>query len=172
MWGGHCCLASYIPIVDMCLSCEDIARQSCATVPRWRIFWVLYSQRAVCSIFETCILNSHEGHTMCGSMVDIQSVMAEIRRGQKKKKIEETTVQKYDVRICYSGRPKEGRRKPQLRRAAILTALQLFSSVWTRHHSVSVWHQQSRDTMHCFICTHALSLSHQHHFISYKWTPC
>ena len=26
------------PIVDMCLSCEDIARQSCAMVPRWRIF--------------------------------------------------------------------------------------------------------------------------------------
>jgi len=27
------------PFVDMCLSCEDIARQSCAMVPRWRIFW-------------------------------------------------------------------------------------------------------------------------------------
>jgi len=24
------------PIVDTCLSCEDIARQSCAMVPRWR----------------------------------------------------------------------------------------------------------------------------------------
>jgi len=34
-------------------------------------------------------------HTMCGSMVDIQSATAEIRRGKKKKerrrKIEETT---------------------------------------------------------------------------------
>jgi len=27
---------SYFPIVDTCLSCEDIARQSCAMVPRWR----------------------------------------------------------------------------------------------------------------------------------------
>jgi len=27
-----------LPIVDMCLSCEDIARQTCAMVPRWRIF--------------------------------------------------------------------------------------------------------------------------------------
>jgi len=42
---------------------------------------------------------------MCGSMVDIQSPMAEIRRGNKKKKIEETTGQKYNVRICYAGRP-------------------------------------------------------------------
>ena len=25
-----------VPIVDTCLSCEDIARQSCGTVPRWR----------------------------------------------------------------------------------------------------------------------------------------
>ena len=37
---GHvediCCLTSFFPIVDTCLSCEDIARQSCAMVPRWR----------------------------------------------------------------------------------------------------------------------------------------
>ena len=29
-------LIRFFPIVDMCLSCEDIARQSCAMVPRWR----------------------------------------------------------------------------------------------------------------------------------------
>jgi len=28
----------FFPIVDTFLSCEDIARQSCAMVPRWRIF--------------------------------------------------------------------------------------------------------------------------------------
>jgi len=39
---------------------------------------------------------------MCGSMVDIQSPTAEIRRGKKKK---ESTGQKYNVRICYAGRP-------------------------------------------------------------------
>jgi len=44
---------------------------------------------------------------MCGSMVDIQSATAEIRRGKKKKKIEETTGQKFNVRICYAGRPQE-----------------------------------------------------------------
>jgi len=29
---------SFSPIDDMCLNCEDIARQSCAMVPRCRIF--------------------------------------------------------------------------------------------------------------------------------------
>jgi len=43
---------------------------------------------------------------MCGSMTDIQSATAEIGRGKKdRKKIEETTGQKYNVRICYAGRP-------------------------------------------------------------------
>jgi len=37
---------------------------------------------------------------MRGSMVDIQSPTAEIRRGKKKEKEEETTGQKYNVRIC------------------------------------------------------------------------
>ena len=29
-------LNKFFPIYDTCLSCEDIARQSCAMVPRWR----------------------------------------------------------------------------------------------------------------------------------------
>ena len=29
-------LNKFFPIVDMCLNCEDIARQNCAMVPRWR----------------------------------------------------------------------------------------------------------------------------------------
>jgi len=41
---------------------------------------------------------------MCRSMVDIEYATAEIRRGIKKKK-KETTGQKYNVRICYAGRP-------------------------------------------------------------------
>jgi len=88
MWRRYCCL-TFFPIVDMCLSCEDIARQSCAMVPRWRIFGhfcVLHFQRAARSTFQTCILNSHQGHAMCRSMVDIQSAAAEIRRGKKKEK--------------------------------------------------------------------------------------
>jgi len=41
---------------------------------------------------------------MCRSMVDIHYVAAEISQGKKRKK-EETTGQKYNVRICYTGRP-------------------------------------------------------------------
>jgi len=44
-------LNNLFPIVDTCLSCEDMARQSCAMVPRWRFFCVLYLQRAACSAF-------------------------------------------------------------------------------------------------------------------------
>jgi len=29
---------NFFLIVDICLTCEDIARESCAMVPRWRIF--------------------------------------------------------------------------------------------------------------------------------------
>ena len=36
MWGRYCCLTSFLPIVDTCLSCKDIAWQSCGMVPRWR----------------------------------------------------------------------------------------------------------------------------------------
>jgi len=40
-------------------------------------------------------------HTVCASMVNMQSATAEIRR-RKKIKEEETTGQKYNVRICYT----------------------------------------------------------------------
>jgi len=53
-------LNKLFPIVDTCLSREDIARKSCGMVPRCRflaIFWVLHLQRAACSTFQTCILN-------------------------------------------------------------------------------------------------------------------
>jgi len=55
----------------------------------WRLFCVLCFQEAACSRFQTCMLNLqnlHEGHTMCGSMADIQSVAAEIRRGKKERR--------------------------------------------------------------------------------------
>ena len=41
----------------------------------------------VCVLYfhQTCILNSYEGHTMCGSMAEIKSATADIRRGIKKK---------------------------------------------------------------------------------------
>ena len=38
LWRTYRCLTSFFLIVDTCLSCEDIARQSFAMVPRWRLF--------------------------------------------------------------------------------------------------------------------------------------
>ena len=63
VWRRYCCLTSFFRLsIHACLICEDIARQTCAMVPRWRFlatFCVLYLQRAACSTFQTCILNSH-----------------------------------------------------------------------------------------------------------------
>jgi len=117
LWGyvDEILLFNNVSIVDMCLNCEDIARLICAMVPRWRFFTsfcVLHFQRAACSTFQTCILNSHEGHTMCGSTAGIQSAAAEIRRGKKKKIVEEeeeTTRQKYNGLPYYIGRPYKGK---------------------------------------------------------------
>jgi len=39
----------FFPIVDICLSCEDTARQNCAMVPKWRFF-------------ASCISASHVQH--------------------------------------------------------------------------------------------------------------
>jgi len=38
VWRRYCCLTNFFPIVATCLSCEDIARQICTMVRRWRIF--------------------------------------------------------------------------------------------------------------------------------------
>jgi len=56
------------------------------------------------STFQTCILHSHYGHAVCGSMVDIQCPTAEIRRGKKdrRRKIE-LTGQKYSGLPYYIG---------------------------------------------------------------------
>ena len=37
IWMTYCCLINFFLIVDTCLSCEDIAQQSCAMVPKCRI---------------------------------------------------------------------------------------------------------------------------------------
>jgi len=54
MWRRYCCLTSFFPIVDTCLNCGDIARQFVRWCPDgdfWRLFCVLYFQRAACSTF-------------------------------------------------------------------------------------------------------------------------
>jgi len=43
----YCCLTSFFPIVDKCLSCEHMARQSCAIVPRWRFLRPVFAASRV-----------------------------------------------------------------------------------------------------------------------------
>jgi len=37
-WMRYCCLTGLFPIVDTCVNCEDIARESCAMVCRRVVF--------------------------------------------------------------------------------------------------------------------------------------
>jgi len=92
MWRTYRCITSFFPILDMCLSCEDIARQSCAMVPRWR-FW---------RFFASCIFS--EPRAVHFRRSDLHS---EIRRGIKKEKRrkKETTGQKYNGLPYSIGRP-------------------------------------------------------------------
>jgi len=98
IWGRYWCLTSIFPIVNTCLSCEDIAWQSFAMVPRRRFL-------------ASCISSKrHAVHftpALCGSMADIQSATAEIRRGKKEdeEKKKETTGQKYNGLPYSIGQP-------------------------------------------------------------------
>jgi len=75
-WMRYRRLTSFFPIVDTCLSCEDTARQICAMVPKWRFFASCISSEpraAHCDISDMHSKFVLRPHTMCGSMVDIQS---------------------------------------------------------------------------------------------------
>jgi len=58
MWRRYCCLTSFFPIVDTCLSCEDIAWQSCGMLPRWRwkYIWSALLHRAAINQLICCIV--------------------------------------------------------------------------------------------------------------------
>jgi len=83
-------------------------------VHRWRIFGDFLRPAFPASRVHH-ISNLHskfalgpQRHTMCRSMVDIHSATAVIKRGKRRKKKEERkkkTGRKYNVRICYAGRP-------------------------------------------------------------------
>jgi len=78
-------------------------------VPRWR-FLATFLRPVFAASRVQHISDLHSkfalGHAMCRSMVVIQSVAAEIRRGKKdRKKKKETTGQKYNGLPYYIGRP-------------------------------------------------------------------
>jgi len=73
----------FFQIVDTCLSCKHTAQQSCAMVRRWRFFASFlcpaFPASRVQHISDLHSKNLQQDHTMCRSMVDIQSAIAEIR---------------------------------------------------------------------------------------------
>jgi len=78
-------LNNFFPIVDMCLRCEDIARQICAMVPRWRFFDDFL--RPVFSASRVQHFSDlHLKFALRPHHVEIQSATAEIRRGKKKRR--------------------------------------------------------------------------------------
>ena len=95
----------FFPIVDKCLSCEDIDGQSFGMVPRWRLFGdflrAVFSANRAQYVSQTCICKfTLRPHRL--SMIDIQSPTAEIRRGKKdERKKEETTGWKYIYGLPY-----------------------------------------------------------------------
>jgi len=88
MWRRYCCLTVFAT-VNRCLSCEDIAGQSCAMVPRCRFFgdvYVLYFINGVQHISDMHSKFAVRSHRVWKYMVDIQSATAEIRRGKKERR--------------------------------------------------------------------------------------
>ena len=70
----------------MCLSCEYYSPSKLCDGAQMAIFGnFLRPVFAASREQHISDLHSHYGHAMCRSMVDIQSVAAEIRRGKEKK---------------------------------------------------------------------------------------
>jgi len=59
MWGRHCCLTFFLSIVDTCLRREDIARQICAMVHRWRILFSASHAQHVSDLHPKISLRPH-----------------------------------------------------------------------------------------------------------------
>jgi len=100
-----------VPIVDTCLSCEDIAQQSCVMVPRWQLF-----RDFLRSVFSAShmhhVSDLHPKFALRPHHVwkYIQSAMAEIRPGKTKKEEEEQT--RMWANAQRDGRPYEHRWRP------------------------------------------------------------
>jgi len=94
MWSTYCCLSTFFPIVDTCLSCEDTARQICAMVPRWRFLATFLrpvsSASRVQHVSDLRVKFALRPHHLC--MYDRHSTLRRLRLGEETKKKEEQTT--------------------------------------------------------------------------------
>ena len=105
-------LTSFFPIVDTCLNCKDIARQSCAMVPRWR-FLASFLRPVFSASHVQHISDLHSKFTLRPHHVwkygRHPTPTAEIRRGNKKRRRKKERRKKQDENIYglpyYTGRP-------------------------------------------------------------------
>jgi len=114
MWKRYRCLSSFFPIVDMCLSYKDIARQMCMMVPRWRFFGdflrLVFSASHVLHISDLhCKFALRPHHVLCVEVWQTSNLWwLRLDQERIKEEEEQTTGQKYkkySVCICYAGRP-------------------------------------------------------------------
>ena len=78
-----------LSLSDKLPTCEDVARQSCALVPRRRRRFLVTFASCISASRLHHISDLHSKftlHNMCGSMVDIESPTAEIRRAKKRRR--------------------------------------------------------------------------------------
>ena len=83
-WRRYCFLRIFFQLSIHALVPKDIARQSCAMVPKWRFLRPVFAVSCVQHISDLHSKFALMSHHV--SMVDIQSAAAEIRRGKKEER--------------------------------------------------------------------------------------
>jgi len=85
MWRRYYCLTSFFPIENTYLSCEDMARQSCGMVRRWR-FFASFLRPVFSASRVQHISDMHSKFALRPHHVAIQTPTAGIRRGKKEER--------------------------------------------------------------------------------------
>ena len=90
IWRRYCGLTSFFPIVDTCLTCEDLARQSHAMVLRWRMFGDFLRPILLASRVQH-VSDQHLKHALRPCVEVWQtSNLRQLRLGEEKKKEDRT----------------------------------------------------------------------------------
>jgi len=90
----------FLPIVDTCLSCEDIARQSCSMVPRWRFLVTFFASCVFSKPHAAGFRPASEIRTKATPYVEVwqTSNLWRLRLGEERKK-EQRRRTNYSMKI-------------------------------------------------------------------------